>query len=393
MESVSTVPFNSASLESLQSDSLSVLPRIPDVYSRIEDGLAIHADAVALYKRARDLKAAVRAIVTDETEKTLLVDRVRRIQNGLNLVINIHHYLAGVEAQRRESDPSVFPVALPVRVRKLAENLMRFNPVYRRSLDPKRGIFFLKYEGAEDVIKTVRPHAAEYELIKEEIETHFIAQVPGFPFVVPMSWVSPYYISTPRFASTLFHYLRGSEQQIALLNPPVLQRMIMSLVEILRHLQSRRLIHCDIKPENLAINEDATLRIFDFGMACKVGTEGYYGTNGYTPPECYKYIYIAAYSQDIWAVGWVILYTFSRNFDPFDYMGSIDERGITGSRRFTEFGRLLGCLSQHHIDALVDDWITHPPLNNLVKGMLQLEPAARISLGAIFSHPYFSSAL
>ena len=72
-----------------------------------------------------------------------------------------------------------------------------------------------------------------------------------------------------------------------------------------QHIHSKGVVHRDIKPQNVLIASDGTLKLTDFGLARKVDasatSHGVSGTLGYMPPEAFAGGRSAA--VDIWASG------------------------------------------------------------------------------------------
>jgi len=79
------------------------------------------------------------------------------------------------------------------------------------------------------------------------------------------------------------------------------------LLEALAHAHERRLIHCDVKPENLILFADGTLRLGDFGLA-KITAQSLAasssGTLGYLAPE--QAMGRPSKRSDVFAAGLVI---------------------------------------------------------------------------------------
>ncbi|MFE9479117.1 serine/threonine-protein kinase [Streptomyces spororaveus] len=92
-------------------------------------------------------------------------------------------------------------------------------------------------------------------------------------------------------------------------------RLIAGICEGLAHLHRVGWVHADLKPENVLIGADGSVRLSDFGLATELtGTHGYaapMGTLDYLPPERWKArlgergVQIRP-SADIWALGIVI---------------------------------------------------------------------------------------
>ena len=64
-------------------------------------------------------------------------------------------------------------------------------------------------------------------------------------------------------------------------------RMVASGLDAMHH---RGLVHCDIKPNNILINKEGSIKIIDLGQSCKIGTtkQRIQGTPDYIAPEQVK---------------------------------------------------------------------------------------------------------
>ena len=51
------------------------------------------------------------------------------------------------------------------------------------------------------------------------------------------------------------------------LNLTIIKRIALQLLKGLRHIHSLGVIHCDLKPENIFLDENNTVKIGDFGLA------------------------------------------------------------------------------------------------------------------------------
>ena len=88
-----------------------------------------------------------------------------------------------------------------------------------------------------------------------------------------------------------------------------------------QHIHSKGVVHRDIKPQNVLIASDGTLKLTDFGLARKVDasatSHGVSGTLGYMPPEAFAGGRSAA--VDIWASG-VVATELSSSEGPTDFV-------------------------------------------------------------------------
>ncbi|MCX5583320.1 serine/threonine-protein kinase [Streptomyces erythrochromogenes] len=103
-------------------------------------------------------------------------------------------------------------------------------------------------------------------------------------------------------------------------------RLIAEICEGLAHLHRSGWVHADLKPENVLLGADRSVRLSDFGLATELtGTHGYappMGTLDYLPPERWRAPLgelgvLVRPTADIWALGIVIHEVFSSGGSPF----------------------------------------------------------------------------
>lgn len=103
-------------------------------------------------------------------------------------------------------------------------------------------------------------------------------------------------------------------------------RLIAGICEGLAHLHRSGWVHADLKPENVLLGEDRSVKLSDFGLATELtGTHGYappMGTLDYLPPERWRAplgelgVRVRP-TADIWALGIVIHEVFAAGGSPF----------------------------------------------------------------------------
>ncbi|KAA6380058.1 MAG: putative serine/threonine protein kinase [Streblomastix strix] len=79
----------------------------------------------------------------------------------------------------------------------------------------------------------------------------------------------------------------------------------------LEHLHSHDVIHRDVKPDNIFVMEDGTIKLGDFGLAKEIASRNYataVGTKVYQAPEVYQQQQFEKMTveSDVFAVGEVI---------------------------------------------------------------------------------------
>ncbi|KAG0586979.1 hypothetical protein KC19_2G132100 [Ceratodon purpureus] len=144
----------------------------------------------------------------------------------------------------------------------------------------------------------------------------------------------------------------------------------------LSYLHNHNVVHGDIKPENLLISGDGSIKICDFG--CSRMFEGENdelrrspGTPVYTAPECCSGSHYSGRTADIWALG-CTLYCMVMGRYPFlgDTFPSVFEK-IVKQPLFIPEG-------------------TDPDLADLLRGLLCKDPRKRMPVEAVATHPWLS---
>jgi serine/threonine protein kinase len=114
------------------------------------------------------------------------------------------------------------------------------------------------------------------------------------------------------------------EQKI---NENLIKSILHQLAFAIKYLDSCKILHCDIKPQNILVTKDYTVKIADFGQAIVWTDTDFinknHGTYHFMSPECITgTIYLANGSfsgkaAEIWALG-VTLYSFIYKTLPYD---------------------------------------------------------------------------
>lgn len=132
------------------------------------------------------------------------------------------------------------------------------------------------------------------------------------------------------------------------------------LLEGLAHAHARRIVHCDVKPENIILFADDNLKLADFGIA-KVAIQSIHGSSsgtlGYMAPE--HALGRPSARSDVFSAGLVIFKIFTTHLPewPFDWppegharlrafgpeLTAVLRRSmeVRGSKRFRDAGAML----------------------------------------------------
>eukprot|EP00474_Spongospora_subterranea_P005628 CRZ06086.1 hypothetical protein [Spongospora subterranea] len=154
---------------------------------------------------------------------------------------------------------------------------------------------------------------------------------------------------------------------------PIIKRIAIELVAALQYLHSHRVIHRDMKPQNILIGAGGSVKLCDFGFARSLSTHSICmtsikGTPLYMAPEL---VQEKPYDHtvDLWSLG-VILYELFVGHPPF-YTKSI----------YTLIHRI------------VKDPVPYPDdmskrFKSFISGLLHKEPSKRLSWPQLLRHPF-----
>ena len=159
--------------------------------------------------------------------------------------------------------------------------------------------------------------------------------------------------------------------------PENLSKIIFKQVMLtLQYIHSNNIVHRDIKPDNILLDLDNTIKLCDFGVS-KIITPGQLindscGTPAFIAPEILLDTPYNPYFTDIWSCG-VVLYAMVTGFFPF--------RGINETQLHESI--LSGVYPKPKDNS--------EELNDLLSRILNTNPNKRISLEMILGHPWLNS--
>jgi len=188
--------------------------------------------------------------------------------------------------------------------------------------------------------------------------------------------------------------------------PPVTIKSFMhQLLLGIEFCHTNRVLHRDLKPQNLLINHKGQLKLADFGLARAFGIPVNTFSNEvvtlwYRAPDVLLGSRTYNTSIDIWSAGCIMaemytgrpLFPGTTNEDQlvriFRIMGTPSERSWPGISQFTEYKQ------NFHMYATQDLRVILPQIDpvgiDLLQRMLQLRPELRCSAHEALQHPWFA---
>jgi len=178
-------------------------------------------------------------------------------------------------------------------------------------------------------VMRVDPRLRLSEEAKNEIVLRFQQEAQAAASLNHPNIVSIYHVGKRRNQHFIvMEYLRGKSiaqllQSGIRLSLPVLLKQIIQVCIALDFAHQRGIIHRDIKPDNIVISEDGTVKVTDFGIAriegselVKTKDETFMGTIYYCSPEQFKGFSRVDNRTDIFSLG-VVLYQLATGRLPF----------------------------------------------------------------------------
>jgi serine/threonine protein kinase len=125
----------------------------------------------------------------------------------------------------------------------------------------------------------------------------------------------------------LFDYIEYNER----VDESNVRKIFKQLALAVQHLHNHRIVHRDIKDENVVLDKELNVQLIDFGSAaylkhCKK-YENFVGTLDYAAPEILQGQTYSGKPQDVWALG-ILLFTLIYRENPFYDIDEIMSREL-----------------------------------------------------------------
>ncbi|KAB8067978.1 kinase-like domain-containing protein [Aspergillus leporis] len=188
------------------------------------------------------------------------------------------------------------------------------------------------------------------------------------------------------------------------LGDAMVKKFMAQLVEGIRYCHSHRILHRDLKPQNLLIDRDGNLKLADFGLARAFGVPLRTYTHEvvtlwYRSPEILLGGRQYSTGVDMWSCGAIFAEMCTRKplfpgdseideiFKIFRLLGTPDENAWPGVTSFPDYKPTFPKWKREESRALI------PGLDedglDLLDAFLEYDPARRISAKQACMHPYF----
>lgn len=236
--------------------------------------------------------------------------------------------------------------------------------------------------GLEVAVKVflTQPSAAHWNYLRQEVER--LGKVAEHPHVVSLLDADfdhqPAYFVMRRYQGSLYDWRQKNPQP----RLATLIRWWKEIAEALRYTHSKGLLHCDLKPSNLLLDEENRALLSDFGQAAQGKERGssHLGSLGFMAPEQASQLEEGNTSPDVtwdlYGLGASFYYLFSKRL-PRLSDGLLQELGsVAGTaEKLSRYRRSLNENSLVPIRTFCPE--LHPDLAAMLEACLQLDPRAR----------------
>ncbi|KAG0370733.1 hypothetical protein BGZ54_004471 [Gamsiella multidivaricata] len=158
--------------------------------------------------------------------------------------------------------------------------------------------------------------------------------------------------------------------------PALAKRWFRQICLAIQYCHSRKIVHRDLKLENILLDSQNNIKLIDFGFTreceSKKLLESYCGSAAYTAPEIIVGKKYSGPEADIWSVG-VILYTLLAGYLPFD-----DDNEAIVQDKIVD------------LDYEMPSDLFSPDAQDLIRNILKEEPKERFSVEQILNHAWWT---
>ncbi|XP_058589691.1 mitogen-activated protein kinase 13 isoform X3 [Neofelis nebulosa] len=237
----------------------------------------------------------------------------------------------------------------------------------------------------------------ELRLLKHMQHENVIGLLDVFTPASSLRGFHDFYLVMP-FMQTDLQKIMGME-----FSEDKIQYLVYQMLKGLKYIHSAGVVHRDLKPGNLAVNEDCELKILDFGLARHADAEmtGYVVTRWYRAPEVILSWMHYNQTVDIWSVGCIMaeMLTGKTLFKGKDYLDQLSQiLKVTGVPGAEFVQKLNDKAAKSYIQSLPQspkkDFSqlfprASPQATDLLEKMLELDVDKRLTASQALTHPFF----
>lgn len=264
-----------------------------------------------------------------------------------------------------------------------------------------------KRTGEVVALKRIRLEQEEEGIPATSIREISILKELHHPNVVDLKEV----INSQGKLTLVFEYLEKDlkkflDSQRSPLQPNLIQSYAYQILCGLCYCHCHRIIHRDMKPQNLLLNRQGLIKLCDFGLAraFTIPLRNYTHevvTLWYRAPEILFGSQLYSLPVDIWSTGCIIAEMITKKplfpgdseidelFSIFKILGTPTEENFPGVSQFPAYSSTFPKWHENKLEEILKG--ADPLAIDLISKMLVYDPAKRISAKAALDHPYFDS--
>ena len=157
------------------------------------------------------------------------------------------------------------------------------------------------------------------------------------------------------------------------LSETISRNIFKQLIETIKYIHSKGIVHRDIKPDNILLNLNNNIKLCDFGVSKEIKKGQLLmdscGTPAFIAPEILLDDPYDPFMTDIWSCG-VVLYVMISGFFPFTGINEMQLHKHILSGKFPKLQNISN------------------DLNDLIYKILEINPRKRITIDEILEHPW-----
>ena len=196
----------------------------------------------------------------------------------------------------------------------------------------------------------------------------------------------------------------NSEYFFNLNNDELIKWIIFQISYGLYILHSNNIIHNDIKPSNILINEEGSIFISDFGSACFSNEESDSYTLYYASPEFLNNFEKRDEKYDMWALGVIIIELFIKENKYFNYKKDHSESqlkcilskfGLTENLEKNDINNIINSDESKYEFNIgeIESTIKDKNVIELIKNLVVLNPKKRFTAEQVLKSKYFEDLI